>query len=825
MNLEDIPNEVQKYIIFYEDLDFIKVIGSGAYGEVSEGIYVPSQQKVAIKQLYETELNNRNRELYKREITALATLKNPFLLPFVGFTISSPFCIVTKFIPNNSLYNNLHDPDAKLQLTPTEYNIIAYGIAVGMEYLHQNKVIHRDLKPQNVLIDDKKFPIICDFGSSKHVDLQQTMTGQAGTPHYMAPEFLQNEKYNGKVDVYSYGILLWEMITKQNPFDGLAWAQILCVVVVNKQRPPIPENLDPQLKALITKCWDPDPKKRPSFAEIVRQFTNGEVAYPGTSRTEFVHILNAHPQTKLYYQNYRKQVASQAYKINKNGILLAQTTEQNHSAQFTIRPSIPLQQLKQTASSYMFSLTLQSTVQQQLLAISFFDTNCDSPALIGLDLWVSLLNLSLKPNPAVLNPLTKLINKLAQRPEVLSDIIKVKDLYKYVSPNTLDLFLYIVTFFPGLINENIINRLFFLYDSQQSDHASALLSKIVSILTTQKHLVQKILTEFRNRAEKSASMIGGNHIILTLLKTKSFPLEIIPMFAASKIPANSIAGYQALFTLNGVPRGFKLDFVCNHLKSSNISLRTAALEFLRRYETKEEAMTQVITNLIESYIEYGDERALLLLCKAAANPKNGKVLTWNGVIEKWMNSIPMKAPSFLKIFILLVVNHKDFGSKFILHKLTPSFLEHVIHHGDQEVLAAVLWVMNAMSMTKEYAKALQDVSLFVTLCKKMCINHEAIIFEQCRLLLQKCMGFIDCNPGFSDLTVHLLNIIKHKEEGVDIGQCIMLLNCLSQKKSTYSTFINENAIAVINPYASNSKYKPQIQSILKNLRQNGLNIP
>ena len=816
MNLEDIPNEVQKYIIFYEDLDFIKVIGSGAYGEVSEGVYVPSQQKVAIKQLYETELTSRNKELYKREITALATLKNPFLLPFVGFTISSPFCIVTKFIPNNSLYNNLHDPESKLQLSPTEYNIIAYGIAVGMEYLHQNKVIHRDLKPQNVLIDDKKFPIICDFGSSKHLDLQQSMTGQAGTPHYMAPEFLQNEKYNDKVDVYSYGILLWEMITKQNPFDGLAWAQILCVVVDNKQRPPIPENLDPRLKSLISKCWDPDPKKRPSFAEIVKQFTNGDVSYPGTSRTEFVHILNSHPQTKLYYQNYRKQIASQAYTVNKNGFLLSETTEQNHSAQFQIRTSIPLQQLKQTASSYMFSLTLHSTVQQQLLAISFFDTNCDSPAIVGLDLWTSLLNLSLKPNPAVLNPLTKLFNKLAMRLEVLSDIIKVKDLYKYVSSNTLDLFLYIVTYFPGLINENIIRQLFFLYDSEQSDHACALLAKIVKILTTQKKLIQKIIIEFRNRAEMAASMIGGHHIILTLLNEKSFPMEIIPMFAASKIPANAIAGYQALFTLNGVPRGFKLDFVCNHLKSSNISLRSAALEFLRRYETKEEAMTQVITSLIESYIEYGDERALLLLCKAAAHPKNGKVLTWNGVIEKWMNSIPMKAPSLLKIFMLLIVNHKDFGSKFILHKLTPSFLEHVIHHGDQEALAAVLWVMNSMAMTKEYAKALQDVNLFVTLCKKMCINHETIIFEQCRLFLQKCISFIDCSPGFSDLTIYLLNLIRNKEDSVDIPQCIMLLSCLSQKKSTYSTFIKENPIADNNPNASNSKLKPQIQSILKN---------
>ncbi|EAY17062.1 TKL family protein kinase [Trichomonas vaginalis G3] len=204
MQNDSFPPEAHHYILYYDNLQFVKVIGNGAYGEVWEGIYLPTQKKVAIKKLHTDILDGNMHELYNREVLALSTLKNTFLLPFIGFTTVPPYCIVTKFIPNNSLFNNLHGKENALQLTPTEFNIIAFGIAVGMSYLHANKTIHRDLKSQNVLIDDRKYPIICDFGSSKNTDLSLTMTGQGGTPSYMAPEFLQNEKYDEKVDVYSY---------------------------------------------------------------------------------------------------------------------------------------------------------------------------------------------------------------------------------------------------------------------------------------------------------------------------------------------------------------------------------------------------------------------------------------------------------------------------------------------------------------------------------------------------------------------------------------------------------------------------------------------
>ena len=235
-----------KFVLNHKDLQVIKVIGSGAFGEVSVGIYLPTETKVAIKKLHILESNERNEELYIREVECLSSLKHKFLLPFIGFTESYPYCIVTKYISGGTLYSAIHNDDCEEQkkkpkkLNPTELNIIAYGIANGMKYLHKKKIIHRDLKTQNILLDKNKKPVICDFGSSRRMEMKKTMTiTSVGTSNYMAPEFFEGE-YDEKVDVYAYAMMIWEMLTKEIPFDGYGDAQVLYMVKFKNQRPTIP---------------------------------------------------------------------------------------------------------------------------------------------------------------------------------------------------------------------------------------------------------------------------------------------------------------------------------------------------------------------------------------------------------------------------------------------------------------------------------------------------------------------------------------------------------------------------------------------------------
>jgi serine/threonine protein kinase len=187
--------------------------------------------------------------------------------------MEAPYCIVTTFIPNASLFNALREDPKSLKLNGTELTFIAYGIAQGMAHLHSLGLTHRDLKSQNILIDASKSPIICDFGSSRfHNPSQDLKTGEIGTPNYMAPEFIRADSYTAKVDVYSYAMILWEMLSRDIPFGNMVSAQVICQVLIHNKRPQIPPQTPEALVELIKFGWDTDPSVRPDFSAIVERF-------------------------------------------------------------------------------------------------------------------------------------------------------------------------------------------------------------------------------------------------------------------------------------------------------------------------------------------------------------------------------------------------------------------------------------------------------------------------------------------------------------------------------------------------------------------------
>lgn len=115
---------------------------------------------------------------------------------------------------------------------------------------------------------------ITDFGLSRRdQSATELMTGQAGTFHWMAPEILENKSYTHKADVYSYGIVLWEIICREPPFKTLSPHEIMYRVINNKERPNIsiiPPDCPKELVAVMVKCWEQDPQHRPDFSDVVR---------------------------------------------------------------------------------------------------------------------------------------------------------------------------------------------------------------------------------------------------------------------------------------------------------------------------------------------------------------------------------------------------------------------------------------------------------------------------------------------------------------------------------------------------------------------------
>jgi serine/threonine protein kinase len=149
---------------------------------------------------------------------------------------------------------------------------LALDIAKGMLFLHSCRpiVLHRDLKSQNILLDSDFHCKVCDFGISRAATTMNTMTA-VGTPQWMSPEVLRNERYSEKADVYAYGVVLWELLTRTPPFKGLQAVTVVSLVGHQGQRPPMPLDAPFRYRQLIEQCWHEDPEVRPSFLEIVSE--------------------------------------------------------------------------------------------------------------------------------------------------------------------------------------------------------------------------------------------------------------------------------------------------------------------------------------------------------------------------------------------------------------------------------------------------------------------------------------------------------------------------------------------------------------------------
>ncbi|CAN6179076.1 unnamed protein product [Urochloa humidicola] len=274
--LDDIDN---LQIIKNSDLEELRELGSGTFGTVYHGKWRGSD--VAIKRINDrcfagkASEQERMRTDFWNEAAKLASLHHPNVVAFYGVVLDGPggsVATVTEYMANGSLRQALqrHEKifDRRRRL------LIAMDVAFGMEYLHGKNIVHFDLKSDNLLVNlrDPQRPIckVGDLGLSK-VKCQTLISGGVrGTLPWMAPELLNGSSslVSEKVDVFSYGIVMWELLTGEEPYAELHYGAIIGGIVNNTLRPPVPESCDPQWRVLMEQCWAAEPSERPSFTEI-----------------------------------------------------------------------------------------------------------------------------------------------------------------------------------------------------------------------------------------------------------------------------------------------------------------------------------------------------------------------------------------------------------------------------------------------------------------------------------------------------------------------------------------------------------------------------
>ncbi|RAL54481.1 hypothetical protein DM860_001609 [Cuscuta australis] len=266
-------------IIRNSDLEELRELGSGTFGTVHHGKWRGTD--VAIKMIKKSCFTGRLSEQeqltkdFWREAQILSQLHHPNVVAFYGVVPDGPggtMATVTEYMANGSLRHVLLRKDRTLDRR--KKLMIALDAAFGMEYLHMKNIVHFDLKCENLLVNlgDPQRPVckVGDFGLSRIKRKTLVSGGVRGTLPWMAPELLNgsNSRVSEKVDVFSFGITMWEILTGEEPFASMHCGEIIGGIVNNNLRPPIPQRCDSEWRKLMEDCWASDPGARPSFTEI-----------------------------------------------------------------------------------------------------------------------------------------------------------------------------------------------------------------------------------------------------------------------------------------------------------------------------------------------------------------------------------------------------------------------------------------------------------------------------------------------------------------------------------------------------------------------------
>ncbi|CAN1122238.1 Serine/threonine-protein kinase STY17 [Linum perenne] len=241
-------------------------VASGAYGDLYKGTYC--SQEVAVKVLKPERVSAEMLREFSQEVYIMRKVRHKNVVQFIGACTQPPnLCIVTEFMARGSIYDFLHKQDGVFKL-PSLIRV-AIDVSKGMNYLHQNSIIHRDLKTANLLMDENEVVKVADFGVARVQTQSGVMTAETGTYRWMAPEVIEHKPYDHKADVFSFAIVMWELLTGELPYSYLTPLQAAVGVVQKGLRPTIPKETQPKLAELLDRCWRQDPAERPDFCEII----------------------------------------------------------------------------------------------------------------------------------------------------------------------------------------------------------------------------------------------------------------------------------------------------------------------------------------------------------------------------------------------------------------------------------------------------------------------------------------------------------------------------------------------------------------------------
>lgn len=286
-DIDENPNETQNtdlnilnnmtvnYEILLKNAKKGNLIDQGNFGEVFEVIDTNINKKYAVKVYYVCfeDYPNKSQVDILQHMNIIKQLNFPSVLKcydysFNGFDNECRQTILTDYCSYRSLREVI---DSKpYELDNTSKHIILYGIAAGFSYLHKHNILHYDLKPSNILLDENLYPKISDIGNSTHFHSLKSMAKIKEISHYIPPEVLISNKYTKESEVYSFALIAYELFTGKDPFGNISQFNLM-EKIVNNRRPYLDDSIPDAYHDLIRKCWSQNPEERLTFEEICKE--------------------------------------------------------------------------------------------------------------------------------------------------------------------------------------------------------------------------------------------------------------------------------------------------------------------------------------------------------------------------------------------------------------------------------------------------------------------------------------------------------------------------------------------------------------------------
>ncbi|CAD8089407.1 unnamed protein product [Paramecium sonneborni] len=328
----------------------IRVVGKGSFGYALLAQALSNKKNYIIKIIDISKMDRKQREEALNEVHVLKAMRHPYIITYrESFMEKKCLCIVMDYADGGDLYGKIAK-QKELGILFSEEQILDWFVqmALAMNHIHERKILHRDLKTQNIFLTSKNDVKIGDFGIARVLQHTYDCAKTAiGTPYYLSPEICQEKPYNQKSDIWSLGCILYELTTLNHAFDALSMKELV-LKILRGTYPPIPSQYSSELQSLIADMLIKDPSKRPSIKRILeRDFLKQRIG------NLLVSTLNRHELQELTEIKQTENLLIQPQQTAQQFILQQKQFEQNKISQNLSQNNSPItsRQIIQTVAS------------------------------------------------------------------------------------------------------------------------------------------------------------------------------------------------------------------------------------------------------------------------------------------------------------------------------------------------------------------------------------------------------------------------------------------------------------------------------------------